>query len=99
MFNLVFRNQNKLFTYPGSLTTPTCDEIVTWHIMKKPLKISKEHLEKFKELWFNVGGEIKDGNNRITLPLNGREVKYVKFCFSKLFGFSFFLLISLYLFI
>ncbi|EAS01404.2 eukaryotic-type carbonate dehydratase (macronuclear) [Tetrahymena thermophila SB210] len=99
MLNLVFSQQNKAYIYQGSLTTPTCDEIVNWHVFKNPVKISKKTLDKFKELWFNQSGEIKSGNYRTTVPLNGRTVKYIKFCSSSIISFSYiaiFLLLKIF---
>jgi carbonic anhydrase len=32
---------DEYYYYDGGLTTPTCDEIVNYHVMKKPLKMSK----------------------------------------------------------
>lgn len=32
-------------TYDGSLTTPSCDEIVTWIVINKPLSITKEQVK------------------------------------------------------
>ncbi|KAL4460972.1 hypothetical protein ABPG74_016444 [Tetrahymena malaccensis] len=95
MLNLVFSNQNKLYIYQGSLTTPTCDEIVNWHVIKKPVKISKNTLDKFKELWFNKNGEIKSGNYRTTVPLYDRKVQYVKFCSSSIIAYSYIAIIFL----
>ena len=35
-------------TYPGGLTTPPCNEVVTWHNFKQPLTISAAQLQAFR---------------------------------------------------
>jgi len=32
---------DEYFHYDGGLTTPTCDEVVNWHVLKTPLSMSK----------------------------------------------------------
>ena len=63
------------YSYSGSLTTPTCDEVVSWIVMKEVQYMSKEQLAYFTSRWADdasfAGGK---GTNRITMPLNGRQV-------------------------
>lgn len=63
------------YFYEGGLTTPGCVEIVNWVVMDKAIKISKEQIITFQNAWANnasfAGG---NGNNRVTMPLNGRVV-------------------------
>ncbi|KAL8812136.1 MAG: hypothetical protein Q9200_001253 [Gallowayella weberi] len=51
-FNAVTRNveQNGLYTYGGSLTTPPCAEGVTWFVAKETLPISVSSYEKMKHV-------------------------------------------------
>ncbi|KAL8805680.1 MAG: hypothetical protein Q9182_001824 [Xanthomendoza sp. 2 TL-2023] len=51
-FNPVTRNieQNGLYTYGGSLTTPPCAEGVTWFVAKETLPISVDSYEKMKHV-------------------------------------------------
>ncbi|KAL8676256.1 MAG: hypothetical protein Q9186_007209 [Xanthomendoza sp. 1 TL-2023] len=51
-FNAVMRNveQNGLYTYGGSLTTPPCAEGVSWFVAKEPLPISVASYEKMKRV-------------------------------------------------
>jgi len=57
--------RGSFYQYEGSLTTPTCDEIVTFNIFKDPLYISEDSLEHFTTKWANnthfASGK---GNNR-----------------------------------
>jgi carbonic anhydrase len=55
------------FRYSGSLTTPPCSEGVRWVIMKNPLSISKEQIEK-------INKALKNANNRPPQALNGRTI-------------------------
>ncbi len=61
---------NRYYTYSGSLTTPPCSEIVTWYVLKKPLKASRYQLNKFKEIMHTNFRPIQD--------LNGRPVRFNK---------------------
>lgn len=69
-------SKSHLFNYSGSLTTPPCSEIVNWWVLNNPLSIS---MDEFKELQ-NSQNELPDSNaganNRPTMPLNDRLVKY-----------------------
>jgi len=58
-------------TYPGGLTTPPCNEVVTWHNFKQPLTISAAQLQAFRELMDGKGGNIVN-NFRSPQPLAGR---------------------------
>jgi carbonic anhydrase len=39
------------YTFPGSLTTPPCTEDVTWIVLKHPITISREEIERFSQLY------------------------------------------------
>jgi len=64
-------------TYPGGLTTPPCNEVVTWINFKDPLPVSSAQLQAFRELMDGKGGMIVD-NFRSPQPLAGREIKLFK---------------------
>jgi carbonic anhydrase len=54
------------YTFPGSLTTPPCSENVNWFVLKQPVTISGDEIEKFSHLYRN--------DARPTQPLDGRVV-------------------------
>ncbi|MDQ7786368.1 MAG: carbonic anhydrase family protein [Thermodesulfovibrionales bacterium] len=53
--------------YYGSLTTPPCSEGVNWSVIKAPIEVSEEQIQKFRTL---MGLD----NNRPVLPVNKRFV-------------------------
>ncbi|KAJ8718796.1 hypothetical protein PYW07_016352 [Mythimna separata] len=57
------------YTYKGSLTTPMCQEIVTWIVMDKPLFITSDQYRLFTNV--DVGGDF---NYRSLQHLNNRVV-------------------------
>jgi carbonic anhydrase len=57
----------RYYQYMGSLTTPSCAETVTWHILTSPVTASKEQIKAFKHILHN--------NVRPLQPLNGRVVR------------------------
>ncbi|ETP27394.1 hypothetical protein F441_00089 [Phytophthora nicotianae CJ01A1] len=75
---LVNANANRLYNYPGSLTTPGCDEIVDWWVVQKPITVSPTDFKRLqaqlKELKVTDNGK----NARPVLPLNGRKVISLK---------------------
>lgn len=54
------------YTYRGSLATPDCSEVVTWFVLKQPMRMSSEQIEEFRTIFAE--------NYRPTQPLNGRIV-------------------------
>jgi len=65
--------KGEYFSYSGSLTTPTCNEVVQWIVFKTLLKISQYQLNIFLSLQDAEGEQLKD-NFRPVQPLNGRAV-------------------------
>ena len=53
------------YHYQGSLTTPPCSENVSWNVMKKPLKASKQQIEQFMNLYPMNARPIQEHNERI----------------------------------
>ncbi|GBG68682.1 hypothetical protein CBR_g3223 [Chara braunii] len=59
--------------YPGSLTTPPCEEGLLWYIFKQPLPICRRHLDRIRDFIHSLNGERID-NYRVVQPLNGRVI-------------------------
>ena len=59
----------RYYRYSGSLTTPTCNEVVTWTVFQDPIRISPMQRWAME----NWGGNLRN-NNRPVQPLNNREV-------------------------
>jgi len=55
------------YRFNGSLTTPPCTEGVWWLVMKEPVSVSKEQVEKFAHAMHHP-------NNRPVQPVNARPV-------------------------
>ncbi|WP_224094068.1 carbonic anhydrase [Nostoc sp. MS1] len=66
LHSLLPQNQ-EYYRFNGSLTTPPCSEGVKWMVMKEPLTVSKEQVEKFS---LAVNGT----NNRPVQPQNARII-------------------------
>jgi len=76
LVNSTLPNPLVYFAYEGSLTIPTCDEIVYWYVIEKALPISKEQLDVFTSLWAgNQSFAEGKGNNREIKEMNNRDVK------------------------
>ena len=57
------------------MTTPDCVEIVEWIVIDDPQPISDRQLREFDLAWKDNPNFAKGfGNNRVTLPLNGRKI-------------------------
>ncbi|KAI8491428.1 carbonate dehydratase [Branchiostoma belcheri] len=77
--SLLPTDRTKFFRYNGSLTTPTCNEVVTWTVFKETISISRNQLIKFIDSVYyealpNTAATKMQGNYRPPQALNGRTV-------------------------
>jgi carbonic anhydrase len=55
--NLFPASKSNFYRYDGSLTTPTCNQVVVWTVFNDPIYISTENLQLFRGLRDSVEGE------------------------------------------
>jgi len=60
MAQLLPEDLNTFYRYNGSLTTPGCNEVVQWTVLKQPLQISRDQLEAFRQLLDSTGRPLVD---------------------------------------
>lgn len=65
--NKLLPTDKTYWRFSGSLTTPPCSEGVTWLVLKHPLTVSAEQLQKFTHTMHHE-------NSRPVQPLHGRLV-------------------------
>ena len=63
------------YRYSGSLTTPTCNEVVTWTVLHHSAPISEHQLNLLRGLATGDGFTMGD-NYRPVMPLNGRKIQF-----------------------
>jgi len=71
--NLLPKDTKNFYHYSGSLTTPLCNEIVTWTVFRDTLPISKAQLDVLRTLKGDNGTVIAD-NYRDLQPINQRTI-------------------------
>ncbi len=59
-------DDEQIYVYSGSLTTPNCAESVRWHVFKESISLSPKQVETFKQVF--------PFNRRPLQPLNGRTI-------------------------
>lgn len=81
--SLMFPADQSYWTYDGSLTTPPCNETVTWIVFKNPIEVTEKQLECFRDLrCYCDGDDCPAGdfqgkcvqNFRPPQPLNDRSI-------------------------
>ena len=72
-------NVDDYYTYNGSLTTPDCNEVVTWVVFKHTIGIPSSVLSAFRGLEDNHGDPLVD-NFRPPQPLNDRHIGNSEIC-------------------
>ena len=52
------------YRFPGSLTTPICNEAVQWYLMKNPIEMSEAQIAKYKGYYHNTARPLQPLNDR-----------------------------------
>ena len=73
MGELLPKNSDYYF-YEGSLTTPDCDEIVQWFVLKQTIKVPAAYLAQLRKIEMDEQGNRLTFNFRVPQALNGRVV-------------------------
>lgn len=76
--NLLPQKTTSFFRYSGSLTTPNCNEIVTWTVFENPIRVSERQLNKFRSLK-DAANEQLVNNYRPAQQLKGRTIYYRRY--------------------
>ncbi|KAK4825607.1 hypothetical protein QYF61_001287 [Mycteria americana] len=71
--SILFPKSRDYWTYHGSFTTPPCEECITWILLREPIEVSSDQMEKLRSL-------SKNGENEPVNPLvdNWRPLQPVK---------------------
>ncbi|XP_047739039.1 putative carbonic anhydrase 3, partial [Hyalella azteca] len=67
------RDLSRFYRYRGSLTTPKCNEVVTWTIFDDHVPVSDKQMARLRSLSDTEGDPLVN-NFRPNQPLNGRIV-------------------------
>ena len=59
-------SDRSFYRFPGSLTAPDCNEVVTWYVMKTPIELSESQLRDYARHYHNTARPLQ--------VLNGRPV-------------------------
>lgn len=55
---------HNFYRFPGSLTTPICNEGVTWFLMKHPIELSAAQIADYKKHYHNTARPLQPLNDR-----------------------------------
>jgi carbonic anhydrase len=58
------------YRFPGSLTVPICNEVVTWYVMKNPIELSEAQIAQYTKHYHNTARPLQPLNDR---PLSERQ--------------------------
>jgi len=61
------------YRYPGSLTTPPCDQGIQWVLLAEPIELSASQIAAFQKLFLGTD-RFPVGNARPLQPRNGRKI-------------------------
>ena len=66
-------NTKSFFKYAGSLTTPNCQEVVNWIVMKDFITVSNDQIDRLRALVDSHGDEMKTVVRDLQ-PIKGRTI-------------------------
>jgi carbonic anhydrase len=52
------------YRFPGSMTTPLCNEGVTWFLMKNPIEMSQTQIDQYKKYYHDTARPLQPLNDR-----------------------------------
>jgi carbonic anhydrase len=58
------------YRFPGSLTTPICNEVVNWYVMQNPIEMSEAQIAEYTKHYNNTARPLQPLNDR---PVSERE--------------------------
>ncbi len=58
------------YRYPGSLTTPICNEVVQWYVMQNPIEMSEAQIAEYTKHYKNTARPLQPLNDR---PVSERQ--------------------------
>eukprot|EP00899_Mesostigma_viride_P008346 jgi/Mesvir1/17512/Mv26491-RA.1 len=73
-FGRLITEDSTYYAYEGSLTTPPCSEIVSWHVLRQSVPISPDQIMDLQTVLYLALGTHGAANNRPPQPLNFRTV-------------------------
>lgn len=71
--NTLLPERKTYYRYKGSLTTPACQESVTWTVFHDPIYMNENEMAKFRTIYDSAGEKLLY-NFRPTQQLNGRLI-------------------------
>jgi len=74
VFNNLLPSNRSYYYYPGSLTTPNCNEIVMWFVQRERITVPLAFVEELRMVQ-QSNGQPLTFNYRNAQPLNGRTVR------------------------
>ena len=74
VYNNLLPASRDYFHYIGSLTTPDCDEIVQWFVLKDPIDVPAQYLVYLRQIQSSNANEILTYNFRDVQELGRRSV-------------------------
>ena len=52
------------YRFPGSLTTPICNEVVTWYVMKNPIELSEAQIAAYSKRYHSAARPLQPLHDR-----------------------------------